>query len=498
MVDCLISMDSAVLIFPHQLYKHHPALVKGREVYLIEYGLFFDQYEFHKQKLVLHRSTMKYYVQYLSSLGYAVKYIEINNRLADLDVLLADLKLAGIKKISYADTVDYLLERRLKRYSKKHQLVPDKLISPNFILSQADNEQYFAENKFLLRDYYVHIRKKLDVMLDKGKPIGGQWVFDADNRKKIPKGTPLPALPQVPENEFVKEAKQYIEEYFFSNYGSVDRCPYPTTHSEAEVWLEGFLKERFTNYGIYQDAIMQGENWLFHSILTPMLNIGLLSPSDIIDRAIEYAQQNDVPVNSLEGFVRQILGWREYIRAVYEAKGNKQRTQNYWQHTRKIPKSFWLGNTGILPVDDAIKGLKATAYNHHIQRLMVLGNFMLLCEFDPDEVYRWFMALYIDSYDWVMVPNVYGMSQYADGGLMSTKPYISGSNYVLKMSNYPKGEWCEVWDGLFWRFIHKHYEAFSKNPRMSMMAVQVDKMNPVKLNAHLKIANDFLKGMGEE
>ena len=213
----------------------------------------------------------------------------------------------------------------------------------------------------------------------------------------------------------------------------------------------------------------------------------------MIDRAIEYAEKANIPVNSLEGFVRQILGWREYIRAVYEAKGVEERTRNYWQHTRKIPISFWAGKTGIAPVDDAIRGLLNTGYNHHIERLMILGNFMLLCEFDPDEVYRWFMTMYIDSYDWVMVPNVYGMSQYADGGLMSTKPYISGSNYILKMSNYQKGEWSEIWDGLFWRFIHKHYESFSKNPRMSMMAVQVAKMDSTKLNEHLKKANDFLE-----
>ena len=204
---------------------------------------------------------------------------------------------------------------------------------------------------------------------------------------------------------------------------------------------------------------------------------------------------NNIPVNSLEGFVRQVLGWREYIRAVYETQGVKQRTANYWQHTRPIPKALWEGSTGIEPIDDAIGRLLKTGYNHHIERLMILGNFMLLCEFDPNEVYRWFMEMYIDSYDWVMVPNVYGMSQYADGGLMSTKPYISGSSYVLKMSNYSKGNWCAVWDALFWRFIYKHKEKFAKNPRMSMMAVQVSKMDQDKLNQHLSIAENFLAGL---
>ncbi len=488
-------MDGIALIFPHQLFKQHPALGKGRPVYLVEYDLFFSQYPFHKQKLVLHRASMKYYEQYLCSLGYVVNYIESKNPLSGIDALMASLKLKEAEKIYYADTVDYLLERRLKRHAAKHQLSLNRFDSPNFIFTKADNEHYFADNKFFLKEYYVHIRKKLDVLMDGEKPLGGHWTFDTENRKKIPKGTYLPKLPLTTENSFIEEARVYVETHFASHYGNTSSCPYPITHSEAEIWLDEFLKHRFAHYGVYQDAILQGEKWLFHSILTPMLNVGLLSPYDIIDRAIEHAKSNNIPINSLEGFVRQILGWREYIRAVYESKGTGQRKRNNWKHNRKIPKSFWEGNTGILPIDDAIHGLLDTGYNHHIQRLMILGNFMLLCEFDPDEVYEWFMAMYIDSYDWVMVPNVYGMSQYADGGLMSTKPYISGSNYVLKMSNYPKGEWCEVWDALFWRFIHKHYEAFSKNPRMSMMVVQVTKMDKNKLEAHLKRANGFLENI---
>lgn len=488
-----MGMSSAVLIFPHQLFKQHPSLHSDCEVYLIEYDLFFDQYDFHKQKLLLHRSTMKYYEQYLLAKGHKVNYIEYHDKRSDLNTLFEMLKSKGISKACYADTVDYLLERRLRRYSIRHELVLDRSESPNFILSKTFNERYFSENKFFLKEYYTHIRKELNLMMDGGKPLGGQWTFDTDNRKKIPKGTVIPPLPSIVENEFVKEARVYVEDHFHKHYGNAERFYYPATHADAELWLEDFLKYRFSNYGVYQDAIVHGEKWLFHSILTPMLNIGLLSPYDVIDRAIEYAEKAHIPVNSLEGFVRQILGWREYIRAVYEAKGTSERTKNYWQHTRKIPESFWTGETGIAPVDDAIKGLLNTGYNHHIERLMILGNFMLLCEFDPDEVYRWFMTMYIDSYDWVMVPNVYGMSQYADGGLMSTKPYISGSNYILKMSNYQKGEWSKIWDGLFWRFIHKHYASFSKNPRMSMMAVQVAKMDSRKLDEHLKKANDFLQ-----
>ena len=227
-----------------------------------------------------------------------------------------------------------------------------------------------------------------------------------------------------------------------------------------------------------------------------MLNIGLISPEEVVESVLEYAKAHNIPINSTEGFIRQIIGWREFIRGIYEVKGVEERTRNFWGFTRKIPESFWRGETGILPVDVTIKKVLQTGYCHHIERLMVLGNFMVLCEFDPDEVYRWFMELFIDSYDWVMVPNVYGMSQFADGGLMSTKPYISGSNYLIKMSDYPKGDWQEIWDGLFWRFMHVHRDFFQQNPRLGMLVGTFDKMDREKKEEHLVVAERYLGSLG--
>ena len=243
---------------------------------------------------------------------------------------------------------------------------------------------------------------------------------------------------------------------------------------------------------MYEDAIVKGENILNHSVLTPMMNTGLLTPQFVLDEALKFGKENGVPLNSLEGFIRQIMGWREFIRGVYEAVGSKERTTNFWGFERKIPASFYDGTTGIPPVDDTIKMLLKTGYNHHIERLMVLGNFMVLCEFHPDEVYRWFMEMYIDSYDWVMVTNVYGMSQFADGGLMATKPYISGSNYLMKMSDYKKGDWQKTWDGLFWRFMHVHRDFFLKNPRLGMLVRTFDKMSDEKRNTHIENGERFL------
>ena len=266
-----------------------------------------------------------------------------------------------------------------------------------------------------------------------------------------------PKVDFVKPNAFYLEAIAYTQKYFPENYGKLNAdFIYPSSFAESKTWLQNFFKTRFSEFGAYEDAIVLNENILHHSVLSPMLNVGLITPRYIIDEALQYASNYEIPLNSLEGFIRQIIGWREFIRAVYELRGNEERTKNYWGFTRKIPASFWNGTTGIGPLDSTIKKVLETGYCNHIKRLMVLGNFMLLCEFDPDEVYRWFMALFIDAYDWVMVPNVYGMSQFADGGLMATKPYISGSNYLMKMSDYKKGEWQTVWDGLSWRFMHTH------------------------------------------
>jgi deoxyribodipyrimidine photolyase-related protein len=270
---------------------------------------------------------------------------------------------------------------------------------------------------------------------------------------------------------------------------------YPTTYAESDTWLDQFLKNRFREFGAYEDAIIAGEHLLNHSLLRAMLNVGLLLPGEIIEKTLAYARENDVPINSAEGFIRQMIGWREFICGVYEYAGTKERTTNFWKFKRKIPESFWTGETGIAPVDLTIRKVLETGYCYHIKRLMVIGNFMLLCEFDPDEVYKWFMELFINAYDWVMVPNIYGMSQFADGGLMATKPYISGSNYLMKMSDYKKGDWQKIWDALFWRFMDAHRGFFLSNPRLGMHIRSFDKMNAEKRISHIERAENYLASL---
>jgi deoxyribodipyrimidine photolyase-related protein len=469
---------NAILIFPHQLFSQPIPGIEA-EIYLVEEPLFFLQYNFHPLKRAYHRATMKVFESELKELGKRVQYVNVHDPLSDARRLIEHLSGEGVKEIHLFDVVDDWLERNISKASQERGIIVNWHHSPMFMESKKEVLDYSGGKKRLFHaDFYKKQRLKHRVLIDSaGNPIGGQWSFDEDNRKRYPSGAKPPSIPQLEKLVIWEEAVRYVTENFDNPYElPLGDFRYPITRSEAFEWLENFLKHRLKDFGPYEDAIVKSETFLHHSVLTPMLNVGLLTPREVIDRTLQFAGEQEVPLNSLEGFIRQVLGWREYIRMVYEWKGRIERTRNYWNFKRKIPRDYWMGTTGIAPVDDTIRKARETGYCHHIERLMIMGNFMLLNEFDPDEVYRWFMELFIDSYDWVMVPNVYGMSQFADGGLMATKPYISGSNYILKMSDYSKGAWQAKWDALFWRFMDKHRDFFLKNPRLGMLIRTYDKM----------------------
>ena len=491
---------STGVVFPHQLFEQSQLVSSCNTIYLVEEVLFFRQYRFHKQKIAFHRAGMTFYADYLRSKGIRMVYIDSTSELSDVRKLIAHFRSVGIVHFEYIDTTDNWLERRINQACLAHEVTSNKHQTALFINSSEALNSYFSDKKRMFQtDFYKHQRLNRNILLEStGKPLGGKWTYDDENRLKYPKGKTPPRVESLPLNDFYREAIVYTETHFPNHYGQLNSdFVYPSTFDESKQWLSNFLKTRFSEFGAYEDAIVSDEHILHHSVLTPMLNVGLLTPKQIMEETLQYASDHEVPMNSLEGFVRQIIGWREFIRAVYEQKGSEERTRNYWGFTRKIPASFWGGTTGIDPIDSTIRKVLETGYCHHIERLMVLGNFMLLCEFDPDEVYRWFMEMFIDSYDWVMVPNVYGMSQFADGGLMSTKPYISGSNYLMKMSDFKKGDWQKTWDGLFWRFMHVHRDFFLQNPRLGMLVSSFDKMDEGKREAHLTNAEKYLRSLGD-
>lgn len=483
-------MKAVTLIFPHQLFKENPALSKERQVCLVESPLFFGTDKkypasMHRQKLMLHRASMKAYEAYLKDQGFEVSYLEFHQ--------LDEIKKLLSFELHVVDPTDFLLEKWLKNSTNLKFYE-----NPNFLNSPEENKTFFSgKKKFFMKTFYEWQRRRFNILMQSdGQPTGGKFSFDAENRKKLPKEE-LPLLPSLshPKSDaFSKEAYDYVDQHFSDNLGQNTELLYPWTHSQAIGWLELFLKERLSKFGPYEDSIEAEHPWIYHSVLTPMLNVGLLTPRQILNVLATHLEENpDVPLASLEGFVRQIIGWREFMRHSYEFYGVEMRRSNHWNHKKSMPQAFYTAETGIEPIDTSIRHILETGYAHHIERLMVLGGFMFLCEINPKDIYLWFTEMFIDSYDWVMVPNVYAMSQNSAGGLITTKPYFSGSGYVRKMSHYPKGDWCDVWDGLYWRFIHKHHDALQKNPRWSMMCSLLKKMDQTKLQTHLEIAENYLK-----
>ena len=486
-------IQRAALIYPHQLFKNSPAIEKTSRVFLVEDPLFFRQYRFHVQKLLLHRLTMSEYAEQLRRDGHDVEFIE-QSELGETGDVARILRAKGIREVSFVDPCDDWLESRLLSGLEQYGIHPTLFPDPHFITSR-EMVQTYGMGKLRFANFYKDQRRRLNILVDEdGQPEQGKWSFDAENRVGMKSGLIPPAVHKPPRPAESDLAIEYVRNQNPNALGLAysREFSYPINRSQALTWLEDFLDWRFSRFGEYEDAISREHDVLFHSALTPMMNIGLLSPAEVVEAAL--ARRNEVPFNSLEGFVRQIIGWREFMRVVYIQNGRKQRSQNFWRFTNPMPSAFYDGTTGIPPIDTVIQRLLRTGYCHHIERLMVLGNFMMLCEIHPNAVYQWFMEFFIDSYDWVMVPNVYGMSQFADGGLCTTKPYLSGSNYVLKMSDFHSGPWCEVWTSLYWRFIDKHRDFIASQPRLFPAAMQLERMGP-KLDAHRQLADQFLASL---
>lgn len=485
------------MVFPHQLYEHHPAFQKGREIIIIEDRQFFQgpdgQMTFHKLKIMLHRATMQLYRDSLLEKGYDVSYLEFHQDFP------GELEQKGISRIYVADPSDNMLFRRISAAAKKLQAELKILETPGFLAPIPWIRDFFSgAAHFSQTRFYIAMRRRLEILIEEdGRPHGGKWSFDVLNRKRLPGDIQLPDIPrfEFETNRYIAQSRQYVEQNFPDHPGSTETFFYPISHPQAAAWLDHFLEHRLANFGRYQDAIVRDNSNLFHSLLSPLLNIGLLDPGQVVSESMRHSRNREIPLNSLEGFLRQIIGWREFMRAVYVLEGEKERKSNFWGQHRPMPASFYRGSTGIEPVDRSISRLLDTAYLNHIERLMILGNFMLLCEIKPDDVYRWFMEMFIDSYDWVMVPNIYGMSQHADGGRITTKPYISSSSYILRMSNYKKGPWCAIWDGLYWRFLFRHRDILAENPRMRLAISHLDRMDNRLLKKHLAVAENFLHAL---
>lgn len=456
-------------------------------------------FKFHKQKIVFFLAAMRTYAEELKSEKFKVHYEELDTKASrtksyedHFEKWLSD---ESIKKVYLFEIEDKFFESRIVARLTSLKIEFEVLPSLLFLTSREEFKKYLGKNKRpFMKTFYEGQRKRLKVLVnDKLEPTGGAWSFDEDNRKALPSTVQPPALP-IPQkkSKLLKDVETLTEKAFTDHPGTAADFWLPVDRDGAREWLHDFVKKRLHDFGAYEDAIPERSDFLFHSVLTPFLNTGLLTPDEVVETAVSAAKKSKVPLNSIEGFVRQIIGWREFVRGIYQNFSEKQDTTNFWNHDRKLTNVWYEGGSGIPPLDAALTKILRYGYAHHIERLMVIGSLMLLLEVEPKEAHRWFMEMFIDSSDWVMGPNVYGMALFSDGGVFATKPYICGSNYYRKMGGFKAGPWCDGVDGLYWSFIERHQSFFLKNPRLSMMARTAEKMDPEK-KKRIYTAADILR-----
>jgi deoxyribodipyrimidine photolyase-related protein len=440
---------------------------------------------------------MRSFYENLKKNSFKITYSKIEDSTFKDDYLLKIkkiLKKNKINEISCFEIEDKPFEKKILDFSKKNKIKLNIITSPMFLNTRDDFKRYLSKSKKpFMAVFYKETRRKMNILMNGEDPVGGKWSFDEDNRKKLPKGIKVPSFPKINQTVHTKKLKNIIETKFSTHPGSTENFWFATKYKDVLKLLEFFIKEKSNLFGDYEDAVDQKNNILFHSALSPYINLGLITPEIIIEKILDSHKKKKIRINSLEGYIRQVIGWREFMRGIYQNFYNRLETGNFFKHNRKMKPTWYQGNTGLPPLDYAIKNANDHGWSHHIERLMILSNIMNLCEVKPIYVYKWFMEMFVDSSDWVMSPNVYGMGLFSDGGIFATKPYICGSSYFLKMMDFKKGEWCNIMDGLYWRFINKNRSFFLKNPRLSMMVRIYDKMNAQRKKVILAAADKFIK-----
>jgi deoxyribodipyrimidine photolyase-related protein len=456
-----------LLIFSNQLFENNELLKLAKKIYIIEDELYFKKYKYHKMKLILHRATMKYYYDYIYN-NYTKKiyYINFNE---NYDNILND-------DIIMYDTIDLNLNEKIKKLCKKNITIYE---SPLFLETLNDlliyKNEYTKDNIYHHDNFYKWQRKRLNILMNNDTPLYNKWSFDKENRFKFDKNYEDLNDIKIINNDYINEAKKYIMKHFKNNFGDIDNFIYPITFEENKKHFKLFLNNRIKTFGKYQDGVSKNILFGSHSLISMSLNIGLIDIKYIINKIMKYfdlyKNKNEI-INSIEGFIRQIIGWRSFVRFIYIFHYKEIIKMNNLNHNNKLNDKWFNGSLGIEPIDYMINKVKKYGYLHHIERLMYMGNFFLLCNINPNDVYKWFMICFIDSYEWVMVANVYCMSQYANNPnkiQMMTRPYFSSYNYIIKMSDFKKDEWCIIWEALYYNFINNNKDMLKNNYSTAIM-----------------------------
>jgi deoxyribodipyrimidine photolyase-related protein len=465
----------------------------------------------HIQKIVGFFAAMKSFANELISNNHNVIYIHLNddnNAQSFEKNILQLIEAHHFSRFEYQLPDEYRLDEVLKNFCKTLKIETSVVDSEHFMSSRTELGEFFEGKKtFLMESFYHMMRKKHQVLMQGDKPLTGKWNYDADNRKKLPKNH-KPISPLVFNNDVAEIVAQINKTDIFT-IGTIDaeNFVWPINRAQSLQLLDFFATECLSLFGSYQDAMTPNEWSLYHARISFSMNLKMISPREVIDRAIQEWQNrpNEIEYSQLEGFVRQIIGWREYMRGIYWLKMPDYATMNYFDNQEKLPEWFWTGKTKMNCLKDAINQSLEYSYAHHIQRLMITGNFALLAGIHPDEVDAWYLGIYIDAIEWVEITNTRGMSQFADGGIVGTKPYVSSASYIDKMSHYcgscfykkalKTGEKSCPFNSLYWNFYDKNEEKLSKNPRIGMMYNVWRKMKPEVQSALLEQADYYLKNI---
>jgi deoxyribodipyrimidine photolyase-related protein len=491
-------MPIGTWILGDQLTRHSSALTsvdKPGPVILIEALAHVRVRTYHQQKLVLVWSAMRHFAEMLKSGGHRVTYAEAEDFQTPLLKWIKAQKITELRVMAPVDKPFAQLLQGLK--------LPCELkILPNtqFLWSETEFIDWAKPRKrLLMEDFYRQSRQRFGVLMDeKGKPVGGAWNFDKENRKP-PKKDDSSFQPPAPlwfePDKITQAVIDKVRSLDCPTYGTLEPFNWAVTREQALQVLDTFVETRLATFGPYEDAMVTGQDTLWHALLSPYLNLGLLSPLEVIQRVeAAFRERNDLLINSVEGFIRQVMGWREYMRGVYALSGDDYPALNWFEHEQPLPKFFWDASQAKMNcLRQCLDQTERLGYAHHIQRLMVLNNFALIAGIEPQAIENWFHSAYIDAYDWVMQTNVLGMGQYADGGMLASKPYAASANYINKMSTYCKG--CQYdfkartgekacpFNFFYWDFLDRHREKLAKQGRMSFILANLDKMPPEELEA---------------
>jgi deoxyribodipyrimidine photolyase-related protein len=456
----------------------------------------------HPKKIAFLFAAMRKFAAHLEGQGWSVRYTRLDddgNAGSIPGELIRAAEATGATEVLATEPGEFRLIAALEECPiPVHQFPDDR-----FLCSHAEFEAWAEGRKELRMEwFYREMRRKTGLLMEGDKPEGGKWNYDHDNRKPAPDEVTFGGPMQFTPDDTVEEVLDLVEARFGENFGSLRPFWFATDRGQARRALAHFISGALSKFGDYQDAMLDSERFLYHAVISMYLNAGLLSWREICEAAVAAYEAGNAPLNAVEGFVRQIIGWREYMRGIYFREGPDYVSRNALGHDRALPDFYWSADTKMRCVARAVEQTRDEAYAHHIQRLMVTGNFALLAGIDPHAVHEWYLAVYADAYEWVEAPNVIGMSQFADGGIVGSKPYISGGNYIRKMSDYCKscaydvgektGDRSCPFNYLYWAFLHRHRDRFGKNPRMAQMYRTWMRMSDERREEVLKSAETFL------